>query len=187
MISKSDEDVSAVVFRTAGGWCWIAGRGSQLKGTSLPHSTRKKARASLMSAFPNHEVDSGFLPELVASLESFFKGEPVAFKVRLDWGRVTEFQKDIYQALRRVRYGQLLTYGELATRAGRKGTARGVGVAMAHNPFAPVVPCHRVLASGGALGGFSSAGGLEQKRSLLKLEGHELKGARVLTSSDSGC
>lgn len=158
----------------------------ELRGSSLPHGSKKEALTNLRVAFPAHSMVSACFSELQEALVQYFDGESVSFRVRCDWSRVTPFQKDVYQALRRVRSGQLVTYGELAQRAGHPGAARGVGVAMAKNPFAPFVPCHRVVASGGSLGGFSAAGGLDTKRLMLELEGHELTEAGVVTSDIRG-
>lgn len=83
--------------------------------------------------------------------------------------RGTPFQERVWRSLRQVPYGAVLTYGELAQRAGFPKAARAVGAAMARNRIPIVLPCHRVIASGGGLGGFT--GGLEIKRKLLRLEG----------------
>jgi methylated-DNA-[protein]-cysteine S-methyltransferase len=83
--------------------------------------------------------------------------------------RGTPFQQRIWAALARVPFGQTVSYGSLASLAGRPSAARAVGNAVGGNPWVIVVPCHRVLAAGGKLGGFSS--GLDRKRELLRLEG----------------
>ncbi len=183
MISRSDAAVDARLVRTRAGWCWIAGEGALLKGSALPYATKKGAMESLRNAFPFHSLDSSCLRELQEALVALFAGEGFRPRVKCDWSRVTSFQAAVYKALRRVRFGQIITYGELALRAGHAGAARGVGSAMARNPFAPFVPCHRVVASGMTLGGFSAAGGLITKRLLLNLEGHKLSETRVVTSA----
>ena len=187
MISPRDEIVGAQLVQTAGGWCWIAGLGSKLKGSSLPHRIKRGASQSLGVAFPNHRLDAGVLEGLQVELVAVFDGSPTNPSVRCDWSRVTAFQKDVYQALRRVPAGRLITYGGLAQRSGHPGAARGVGSAMAQNPFAPFVPCHRVVAANGRLGGFSAAQGLQTKRLLLRLEGHEVEETRVVNCSVIGC
>jgi methylated-DNA-[protein]-cysteine S-methyltransferase len=83
----------------------------------------------------------------------------------------------IYAVLRTVPFGRTTTYGELAEQAGHPGAARAVGVAMARNPWPIVVPCHRVLAKHGMLGGFSAPGGVLTKRRLLELEGAKVDSA----------
>ena len=84
---------------------------------------------------------------------------------------ITPLAFEVYRALRRVRRGRTVAYGELAALAGRPGSARSVGAFMARNRFPLLVPCHRVVAHDGGLGGFSSSGGLSDKRRLLTLEG----------------
>ncbi len=92
----------------------------------------------------------------------------------------TEFQQAVVSALRAVPYGETTTYRDLAARAGSPGAARAVGQVMATNPVALVVPCHRVLASGGKIGGFSAPTGLDLKRQLLGMEA-----AHVTHAADS--
>lgn len=106
-------------------------------------------------------------------LEEYFAGKRREFPIKIDWTRVDGFTRKALQVCARIPYGKTLSYGEVAARAGSPGAARAVGQAMSKNPFPIVVPCHRVLASNGKLGGFS--GGLHFKRALLDLEGAEAK------------
>ena len=87
----------------------------------------------------------------------------------LDWSGKTEFQKSVWRALRKIRRGQTKSYGEIARAIGKPKAVRAVGGACGANPIPVLVPCHRVLAANGKIGGFS--GGLGWKRSLLKREG----------------
>lgn len=106
---------------------------------------------------------------------AYFEGEPVDFSlIPLDQTGLTATEQAIYAALRLVPYGETTTYGDLARRIGSPGAARAVGVAMARNPWPLIVPCHRVLAKGGALHGFSAPGGLDTKRRMLAMEGVDL-------------
>jgi methylated-DNA-[protein]-cysteine S-methyltransferase len=84
---------------------------------------------------------------------------------------VPEFEQRVYVETRSIPPGETLTYGDIATRLGDVGLSRAVGQALGRNPFAIVVPCHRVLAAGGKSGGFSAVGGVETKRRLLEIEG----------------
>lgn len=104
-------------------------------------------------------------------LAAYFAGERTGFDVAVRL-HGTEFQKQVWQALRAVPFGATVTYGELAARAGSPRAARAIGQTMARNRLPIVVPCHRVIASGGQLGGFT--GGLGVKRALLAIEGHAL-------------
>jgi methylated-DNA-[protein]-cysteine S-methyltransferase len=99
----------------------------------------------------------------------YLAGRRREFTVPVDMANVPPFHEKVLRACRRIPYGKTLTYAELAGRAGSPRAARAVGQAMARNPLALVVPCHRVVATGGGLGGYG--GGLDLKRRLLKLEG----------------
>jgi methylated-DNA-[protein]-cysteine S-methyltransferase len=104
-------------------------------------------------------------------LAEYLGGRRTAFSVPVDLRHVTPFQRQVLEAARRVPRGSVATYGELGRRIGRPRAARAVGQALGSNPVPIVVPCHRVLASDGSLGGYSGRGGLRTKRRLLALEG----------------
>jgi len=107
---------------------------------------------------------------IAKDLLRYFSGEAVNFGgYEVDLSRFTEFQRRVYEATRRIPAGELRTYGEIARDIGKPGASRAVGNALGQNPACIVIPCHRVVASGGGLGGFT--GGLEWKRRLLRLEG----------------
>lgn len=108
--------------------------------------------------------------EAAEQLEAYFKGTLRVFTLPLDWSLTGGFNERVLRELATgVRYGATVGYQHLADRVGEPGAARAVGVAMAANPLPVVVPCHRVVESGGGIGGFG--GGLETKRTLLALEG----------------
>jgi len=92
----------------------------------------------------------------------------------LDLATVPEFHRRVYEVARAIPPGEVLTYGEVAKRLGDPGASRAVGQALGSNPFAPVVPCHRVLAAGGRSGGFSAEGGAITKLKMLEIEGARL-------------
>lgn len=94
--------------------------------------------------------------------------------------RLSAFHQRVYERTRAIAPGTTLSYGELAGQLGGRGLARAVGQAMGANPFAPVVPCHRVLAAGGRSGGFSATGGARTKLRLLEIEGYRPGGAPSL-------
>ncbi|MGQ0802588.1 MAG: methylated-DNA--[protein]-cysteine S-methyltransferase [Actinomycetota bacterium] len=112
--------------------------------------------------------------KIAAELDEYFGGRRRHFTVPVDLGSVpATFRRRVLETLSRdVPYGETVSYGELAVMAARPGAARAVGSAMANNPVPIVVPCHRVLATGGRIGGYG--GGLGMKRALLALEGVEL-------------
>lgn len=113
-----------------------------------------------------------WVAELRQSLIRFAEGEPQDFhKVPIATAHLTPLAKKVVSECRKVAWGKQLTYAQLAARAGRPGAARAVGNVMATNRYPLVVPCHRVVGSGGGLGGYSAPGGLDTKRKLLEMEG----------------
>jgi methylated-DNA-[protein]-cysteine S-methyltransferase len=115
------------------------------------------------------ERDERPFAELRAQLGQYFTGARREFDLDLALApRGSEFQRRVWEALRAIGYGETASYGELAERIGRPGSARAVGAANGRNPIAVVIPCHRVIGAAGALTGY--AGGLERKRLLLEIE-----------------
>ncbi|MEU1485467.1 methylated-DNA--[protein]-cysteine S-methyltransferase [Streptomyces sp. NPDC005752] len=114
--------------------------------------------------------DSPLLAEPVRQFAAYFAGYLREFSLALDWSLSSGFHREVLRELASgVPYGTVVGYGDLASRVGQPGAAQAVGAAMGSNPLPVVVPCHRVVESGGGLGGFG--GGLETKRRLLALEG----------------
>ena len=109
------------------------------------------------------------LDEVRREIDEYFEGDRRRFDVRLDWRLSHGFRNEVLRRLVRLPYGETASYAEMAARAGRPRAYRAAGSACATNPIPIVVPCHRVLASGGGLGGYG--GGLDVKRYLLRLEG----------------
>jgi methylated-DNA-[protein]-cysteine S-methyltransferase len=109
------------------------------------------------------------LDQVRRQLERYFEGRLQQFELPLDWRLSHGFRRRVLRETARVPYGRTATYAELAARAGSARAYRAAGSALGSNPIPIVVPCHRVLRSGGDLGGYG--GGLEMKESLLKLEG----------------
>lgn len=112
--------------------------------------------------------ESALLCEAKAQLQAYFAGERRAFDLPIA-PRGTAFETAVWRALEAIPYGQTRTYGEIAAQIGKPGASRAVGRACGRNPILLVVPCHRVIGSGGRLTGF--AAGLDTKRALLALEG----------------
>jgi methylated-DNA-[protein]-cysteine S-methyltransferase len=116
-----------------------------------------------------------FDEEIAIEIEEYFRGRRRRFTMPVDLSAVdVPFARAVYETLQRdVRFGETVSYGELAEMAGRPGAARAVGNAMSRNPVPIVVPCHRVVAAGGRIGGYGLSG-VATKRFLLALEGVEL-------------
>lgn len=117
---------------------------------------------------------------LLAELSEYFFGLRKVFTTPVDWDVITGFQKDVLQLTAEIPFGEIRTYGELAHQLGKPGAARAVGTALARNPMALVIPCHRVIGSDGKLHGFAAPDGIKTKAWLLELEGHEFRQDRVV-------
>jgi len=117
---------------------------------------------------PEHKV----LQEVERQLKEYFAGRRKTFSLPLDM-RGTSFQKDVWEALLSIPFGETRSYGELAVGLGNPDASRAVGAAIGRNPISIIVPCHRVIGSSGKLTGF--AGGLETKARLLEIESADKK------------
>ncbi|MGW0471868.1 methylated-DNA--[protein]-cysteine S-methyltransferase [Streptomyces coeruleorubidus] len=126
--------------------------------------------ASQLGTEPVEAPGSPLLTEAIRQVEAYFAGERQDFDLPLDWSLISGFNREVLRELASgVPYGTVVGYGDLAGRVCQPGAAQAVGMAMGANPLPVVVPCHRVVESGGGIGGFG--GGLETKRKLLALEG----------------
>ncbi|MBI2570947.1 MAG: methylated-DNA--[protein]-cysteine S-methyltransferase [Candidatus Schekmanbacteria bacterium] len=183
---------NAYVFSTTFGPCGIAWRGEALTRVQLPESEAADVAAHVTrdGAAALVETPTVFAEEVAERLRRHLAGgrDPLQ-DIALDFAATTATRRAIFHALRRVAVGCTISYGELAAAAGISGGARCVGQAMAANPWPIVVPCHRVLAAGGRLGGYSGAGGLCTKLRLLTVEGFDTtqlygEGIRHLRAAD---
>ena len=163
------------VFPTAMGFCAIAWGDAGVTRFQLPVKSPEAAdrlmRRRALGAEPRAPPDD--IAAIVAAATRYFDGEETDFsQVRLDLAGENTFFAQIYPALRRIGWGQTTTYGALAKEVGAgREAARDVGEAMARNPAPLIIPCHRVLAAGGKIGGFSAPGGSATKIRMLELEG----------------
>lgn len=161
------------LFGTAIGICGMAWGPAGITAVQLPEpspeATRTRLLRSLSQAVPEHEPP----PDIRAAIADLRH-------LVLDMSRLSAFHQRVYERTRAIAPGTTLSYGELAGQLGGRGLARAVGQAMGANPFAPVVPCHRVLAAGGRSGGFSATGGARTKLRLLEIEGYRPGGAPSL-------
>lgn len=111
------------------------------------------------------------LKEATQQVGEYLRGERGAFQLPVDLSSMTPFQQTVLNEVSKVPRGEVVTYGDLARRIGKPRAARAVGQALGSNPVPIVVPCHRVIASDGSLGGYSGRRGVETKEALLTLEG----------------
>lgn len=117
------------------------------------------------------EQNPSTLTPIAEQLQAYFAGARASFDLPLDLGRLTLFQRSVLQVARRIPAGTVWTYRQVARAIGKPRASRAVGQALGRNPVPIVIPCHRVVASDGSLGGYSGGGGLGSKRLLLHLEG----------------
>ena len=179
-------EVAIAAFPSELGWMAAAWSDDVLEGVVFGYSSRRLAEEALLRShrWPRHTCrivsNSGldarplWVSRLVDDLQRLAEGEPVEFAgVPIRQDHLTPFGRRVVAACRRIGWGQVTSYGELAAKCGAPGAARAVGSVMAKNRFPLVVPCHRVLGAGGALGGYSAPGGLQTKRKLLTMERSE--------------
>lgn len=173
----STATVSTVVFSSRLGWMGLLARGGRLARLEWGYETASAAQAALAAHLAGTDQPVLWRTDLVERLQSYAEGAIDEFAdVELDLGPLSPFRRRVMACLRRVPYGATLTYGELAALAGRPRAARAVGACMAANPVPIIVPCHRVLAAGGKLGGYSAPNGLAMKQRLLALERNAARG-----------
>ena len=165
------------VFESELGWIAFVAVNRVLKQLSLGNTTRVAAMRNVCRNFPRVELDDDVWPELMTRLQAFAIGRAESFSdVKIDCSHLTPFEQRVVEQCRRIPYGQTLSYGQLAARAGVPGAARAVGNVMAGNRYPLVVPCHRVIHASGSVGRFTCPGGQSMKMQLLMQEGVRLSG-----------
>src|SRR5579871_4471651 len=150
------------LFDTPVGRCAIAWNGHGIAALQLPEAREPATRARMLERVPG-ATELAPPPEVQRALDliaTLLRGEASDLAaIPLDMGGVPPFHRRVYETVRAIPPGTTLSYGEVAARLGADGAARAVGQAMRRNPFAIIVPCHRVFAAGGKVGGYSANGG----------------------------
>jgi methylated-DNA-[protein]-cysteine S-methyltransferase len=171
------------LFETAIGWIGIAWSERGLTRVQLPERDRAATERRLLATMsrisqsgePSQQTSRELPANIIAAVDEITRyaaGEMVDFSdIKVDLAGIDEFRLAIYDAARKLGFGETTTYGELAQRAGHTGLARETGQALGSNPVPIVVPCHRILAAGNKIGGFSAPGGSATKEKLLTMEG----------------
>jgi methylated-DNA-[protein]-cysteine S-methyltransferase len=164
---------SYAVFETAIGPCALAWAETGVVGVQLPYHGAEGTRARVRERFGN-PVEREPTPTVglwIAAIQQLLAGEQHTLdEIVLDMTGVPPFHQRVYAAARAIPPGTTRSYGELAAELGAPKSARAVGQALGRNPFAIVVPCHRVLAANGKLGGFTAEGGVATKSRMLAIE-----------------
>ncbi|TMJ44366.1 MAG: methylated-DNA--[protein]-cysteine S-methyltransferase [Alphaproteobacteria bacterium] len=167
------------LFDTAIGRCGIAWGERGVAGTQLPEAGEEETRVRMLHRFPaaGEATPPPEVQDAIEDIVALLRGEASDLStVALDMDGVPEFHRRVYDAARTIPPGETLSYGDIARRVGAPGAARAVGQALGRNPFPIVVPCHRVLAAGGKIGGFSAQGGVATKRRMLAIESAWING-----------
>src|SRR5215831_1269759 len=177
------------LFDTAIGRCGVAWGERGVAGVQLPEAGERETRARMLQRFPT-AAEITPPPEVHRAIDciaALLRGEVSDLStIALDMEQVPSFHRRVYEAARTIPPGMTLSYGDIAARVGAPGAARAVGQALGRNPFPIVVPCHRVLAAGGKIGGFSAQGGIATKRRMLSIEGAPINGAAIPLLADDG-
>lgn len=171
---KASPMFAYALFDTAIGRCGIAWGSRGVIGVQLPEKSAEATRTRLMRHCP--AADEAEPPKQIAraidEIQALLRGEKKSLRaIQLDMSRAPAFNARVYQTTRAIPPGQTRTYGEIAHAIGDASAARAVGQALGRNPFAIVVPCHRVVGAKDKLVGFSANGGIATKLKMLQIEG----------------
>lgn len=163
----------AVIPTAIGACALVWNEGAEIVGSALPHGSADQVRGAVRGWYPGavEAPPTPVAPAVAALTRLLDEGVGDLAEVRLDMAAVPDFDRRVYQIVRAIPPGETRTYGEVATELGAPGAAQAVGQAMGRNPFPPIVPCHRVLAAGRRIGGFSARGGPRTKLRMLEKEG----------------
>ncbi len=162
------EELSYTIFDTDMGWVGIFGSAKGLLGITLPQRSTQEVCQLLGDSVNRATYSLRLFDDLMERLKVYFSGHRTTFPDKLDLSRATHFQREVWEITRRIPYGETRSYAWVAEQIKKPRAARAVGQALGKNPLPIIVPCHRVIASDGKLGGFG--GGIEMKRYLLLLE-----------------
>ncbi|MFC1991321.1 methylated-DNA--[protein]-cysteine S-methyltransferase [Chloroflexota bacterium] len=168
-------ELKYITFNTDMGWVGILASARGLLATSLPQQSAGEAYQQLGKRVNQARWSPRAFTKFMESLKVYFcTGQEVVFSGKLDLSGTTPFQGEVWQATRLIPYGETRSYLWVARQINRPGAARAVGQALGRNPLPIIIPCHRVIASHGRLGGFG--GGVEMKQHLLHMEDRSNRG-----------
>jgi methylated-DNA-[protein]-cysteine S-methyltransferase len=174
MNAMMNDALNFTLFQTAIGYCGIVWSGRGIAGVRIAEKREQSARNRIVRRYPG-ALEVSPPPDaqrVVTDIVALLNGEAKDLSsVALDFDGVPDFNRRVYDVARTIRPGETISYGEIAARFGDRGLARDVAQALSQNPIPIIVPCHRVLAAGGKMGGFSAPGGVRTKLRMLSIEG----------------
>ena len=177
MRGKKSPPLRYRILEVSFGWCAVARSEQGVCAFVLPVSNADAAEAAIVRRCEHATKSHSILPKLVAQVREYFHGWRQGFSdVRLDVSGGTAFQQRVWALARRIPCGEVRTYRWVGLEIGRPKAMRAIGAALGANPVPLIVPCHRVVAADGSLGGFSAEGGVDMKARLLELEGVAILG-----------
>jgi methylated-DNA-[protein]-cysteine S-methyltransferase len=172
-------ELTFALFETAIGHCGIVWSERGVVGVQFPERSEDATRRRVLRRFPaaHGATPSTDIQRAIDDIVALLSGEPRDLThVTIDIDGLADFNRRVYAIARTIPPGATLSYGEIAERLGDRSLARDVGQALGQNPIPIIVPCHRVLAAGGKVGGFSAPGGVVTKLRLLTIEGAQPNG-----------
>jgi O-6-methylguanine DNA methyltransferase len=167
-VLKSAE-IFVTAFETHLGWIALVWSARGIAALHLPRPTRAEALHAARREFPGAVIRADAPEEMTREVREYAEGQRRAFELPLDLSRVKPFQRAVLTAIQKIPFGETRSYGWVARAIGKPRASRAVGQALGANPIPIIIPCHRIIASDGSLGGYG--GGLPLKRKLLTLEG----------------
>lgn len=162
------QQLNCTIFNIDMGWVGILASAKGLLGTTLPQHSAQEAHQLLGDSTNRTTCSLHIFRDLMERLKAYFSGHRTTFPDKLDLSQATHFQHEVWEITRRIPYGETRSYAWVAEQIRKPRAVRAVGQALGKNPLPIIVPCHRVVASDGKLGGFG--GGVEMKKHLLSME-----------------
>jgi len=153
------------------GQIWIAWSQQGLVAVEIGRLRDQFTERLKMMGFNHFRFDSQDSSAATGQIRQYLEGRRTNFDLAIDWSMITRFQRQVFEVVLAVPFGEVITYGEIAHRLGKPEAARAVGRAVATNPLPIVIPCHRVIGADGKLHGYRAPKGIETKAWLLTLEG----------------
>lgn len=171
LLNMTEPQLKYAIFHVKWGYFGLFGTEKALLRSCLPAPSPAAAKKLLLKNTTSTKADSNLFPQLQQKITAYFEGTCVDFSdVKLDLSRFAPFAERVLLACRKVRYGHIITYGQLAQMAGSPRSARAVGNILAKNPFPLIIPCHRIIRADGSPGGFTAPSGTKLKQKLIDLE-----------------